>query len=88
MARRRVLFDPSNPPAITTTQGAVEDWTIENRAMENHEFHMHQIHFLQVDQNGRCGGQGQYLDTMQIPYWSGAGPYTPVSRCAWTSAGP
>ena len=23
-----VLFDPNNPPAITTTQGAVEDWTI------------------------------------------------------------
>ena len=40
-----VLFDPSNPPAIVTTQGAVEDWTIENRTLENHEFHIHQIHF-------------------------------------------
>ena len=25
------LFDPNNPPAIVTTQGSVEDWTIENR---------------------------------------------------------
>ncbi len=27
-----VLFSPDNPPAIITTQGAAEDWTIENRA--------------------------------------------------------
>ena len=45
-----VLFDPSNPPSIITTQGAIEDWTIENRALENHEFHMHQIHFLVLEQ--------------------------------------
>ncbi len=25
------LFSPDNPPAIVTTQGSVEDWTIENR---------------------------------------------------------
>ena len=41
-------FDPNNPPAITTQEGAVEDWTIENQSNENHEFHIHQIHFLQV----------------------------------------
>src|SRR5581483_2414852 len=33
------LFDPNNPPAITTTQGSVEDWTIQNRTGEDHEFH-------------------------------------------------
>ena len=46
------LFSPDNPPAIVTTQGSVEDWTIENRSMENHEFHIHQIHFLLLEQNG------------------------------------
>ena len=47
-----VLFNPDNPPAIVTTQGAVEDWTIQNRSQENHEFHMHQIHFLLLERNG------------------------------------
>jgi FtsP/CotA-like multicopper oxidase with cupredoxin domain len=73
------LFDPNNPPAITTTQGSVEVWTIENRALENHEFHMHQIHFLQVAQNGVPVHNGQFLDTIQIPYWSGTGPYPSVT---------
>jgi FtsP/CotA-like multicopper oxidase with cupredoxin domain len=73
-----VLFDPSNPPAIVTTQGSVEDWTIENRSLENHEFHMHQIHFLVLEQNGRSVDTGQYLDTVQVPYWSGTGPYPSV----------
>jgi FtsP/CotA-like multicopper oxidase with cupredoxin domain len=72
------LFDPSNPPAIVTTQGAVEDWTIENRALENHEFHIHQIHFLQLEQNGVKVPGGQFLDTIQIPFWSGTGPYPSV----------
>lgn len=74
-----VLFNPDNPPAIETTQGAVEDWTIENRALENHEFHIHQIHFLLLAQNGVPVPNGQYLDTIQIPYWSGSGPYPSVT---------
>src|SRR5271154_5356428 len=45
------VFSPNNPPAVITTQGSVEDWTIENRAQENHEFHFHQIHFLVMAQN-------------------------------------
>jgi FtsP/CotA-like multicopper oxidase with cupredoxin domain len=76
-----VLFDPNNPPAIITTQGAVEDWTIQNRAQENHEFHMHQIHFLLLEQNGVPvpPDQSQYLDMIQVPYWSGTGPYPSVT---------
>jgi FtsP/CotA-like multicopper oxidase with cupredoxin domain len=74
-----VLFDPNNPPAIVTTQGSVEDWTIENRAMENHEFHIHQIHFLELAQNGVPVSNGQYLDTINVPYWSGDGPYPSVT---------
>ena len=73
------LFSPDNPPAIVTTQGSVEDWTIENRSMENHEFHIHQIHFLLVDQNGIPVKNGQYLDMIQVPYWSGSGPYPSVT---------
>ncbi len=72
------LYSPDNPPAIVTTQGSVEDWTIENRAMENHEFHIHQIHFLVLEQNGVPVEDGQYLDTIQVPYWSGSGPYPSV----------
>jgi FtsP/CotA-like multicopper oxidase with cupredoxin domain len=76
-----VLFDPDNPPAIVTTQGAVEDWTIQNRAQENHEFHMHQIHFLLLERNGVPvpPEQSQYLDMIQVPYWSGTGPYPSVT---------
>jgi FtsP/CotA-like multicopper oxidase with cupredoxin domain len=76
-----VLFDPANPPAITTTQGSVEDWTIENRAGEVHEFHIHQIHFLLLAQNGVpvAADQQQFLDTIQVPYWTGSGPYPSVT---------
>jgi len=72
------LFSPDTPPAIVTTQGSVEDWTIENRSMENHEFHIHQLHFLVLEQNGVPVNSGQYLDTIQVPYWSGTGPYPSV----------
>ncbi len=73
------LFDPNNPPSIVTTQGAVEDWTISNHALENHEFHIHQIHFQVVAINGVPVHDGQYLDTINVPYWSGTGPYPSVT---------
>jgi FtsP/CotA-like multicopper oxidase with cupredoxin domain len=72
------LFSADNPPAITTTQGSVEDWTIENRSMENHEFHIHQIHFLLLEQNGIPVANGPFLDMVQVPYWTGSGPYPSV----------
>ncbi len=74
-----VLFSPDNPPAITTTAGAVEDWTVENRALENHEFHIHQIHFLVLGRNGVPVKDGQFLDTINVPYWNGTGPYPSVT---------
>lgn len=76
-----VLFDPSNPPAITTTQGNVEEWTIENRAGEVHEFHMHQIHFQlrKRDNVSVAPADRQFFDTIQIPYWTGTGPYPSVT---------
>jgi FtsP/CotA-like multicopper oxidase with cupredoxin domain len=75
-----VLFDPNNPPAVVTTQGAVEDWIIQNRTAEHHEFHMHQIHFLLEEVNGVPvpPEQQQFLDMIQVPYWPGSGPYPSV----------
>ncbi|MBB5330214.1 multicopper oxidase family protein [Tunturiibacter gelidoferens] len=71
------LFDPDNPPAIITTQGSVEDWTIENRALENHEFHIHQIHFLVLERDGKPV-EGEYRDMINVPFWSGSGSYPSV----------
>ena len=73
------VFDPTNPPDVITTQGSVEEWTIENRAQENHEFHFHQLHFLvQSQDNFEVNGspkvptiQGQFLDMIEIPFWDG-----------------
>lgn len=75
------LFDAANPPAIVTRQGAVETWTIENRAQEVHEFHIHQIHFMLMGVNGVPvpPSQQQFLDTINVPYWSGSGPYPSVT---------
>lgn len=67
------IFDPNNPPDITTTRGAVEDWTIENRTTEIHAFHMHQIHFLLLEVNGKRvpKEQQQFYDTYPVGYWDG-----------------
>jgi FtsP/CotA-like multicopper oxidase with cupredoxin domain len=75
-----VLFNPLNPPAIVTTQGAIEDWTIENRAQENHEFHLHQIHFLLLERDGVPvpASQQQLLDMVEVPYGTGKSPYPSV----------
>jgi FtsP/CotA-like multicopper oxidase with cupredoxin domain len=70
-----VLFDPNNPPAIVTTQGSVEDWTIQNRTGENHEFHQHQIHFELLARNGVpvAAADKQFLDMVQVPFCGGTG---------------
>lgn len=75
------LFNPNNPPAIVTTQGSVEEWTVENRALENHEFHMHQIHFMLMARNGVpvSAKDRQFLDMVDLPYWKGSGPYPSVT---------
>jgi FtsP/CotA-like multicopper oxidase with cupredoxin domain len=69
------LFDPNNPPAIVTTQGAVEEWTIRNITGEVHEFHMHQIHFLVEAVNGVeiPKKKQQLYDVFQVGYWNGQG---------------
>lgn len=74
-----VVFNPNAAPAITATQGTVEEWTVENHTVENHEFHFHQIHFLLESQNNfelnkdqpAPGIIGQYLDMVEVPNWDG-----------------
>ncbi|HWA04546.1 MAG TPA: multicopper oxidase domain-containing protein [Rhizomicrobium sp.] len=73
------LFDPNNPPAITTTKGAVEEWRIENRTQELHEFHMHQIHFLvtAIDDVPIPKKKQQLYDVFQVGYWDGVSATKP-----------
>jgi FtsP/CotA-like multicopper oxidase with cupredoxin domain len=73
------LFDATNPPAITTRVGAVEDWTISNQTGEPHAFHIHQIHFLVTAINGQTVTNPNLVDTVIIPPWSGTGPYPNVT---------
>jgi len=79
--QKPALFNASNPPAIVTTQGAVEDWTISNQTAEIHAFHIHQIHFLLLAVNGKRVplSQQQYYDTYPVGYWSGTGPYPSIT---------
>ncbi|MBV8978967.1 MAG: multicopper oxidase domain-containing protein [Alphaproteobacteria bacterium] len=74
------LFNPDNPPAIVTTRGAVEEWTIQNRSPEVHEFHIHQIHFLVEEVNGVPipKDQQQFYDTYQVGFWKGRGRYPSI----------
>ena len=74
-------YQMDDPPSIVTTQGATEDWTIENRSEENHEFHIHQIHFLLLARDGVKvpADQQQVIDTVDLPYWSGTGPYPSIT---------
>jgi FtsP/CotA-like multicopper oxidase with cupredoxin domain len=79
--QQNVAFYSGMPPAITTTQGAVEEWTIANHTHEVHEFHIHQIHFLVVAVNGVKipPKQRQWRDTYQVPYWTGKGKYPSIT---------
>jgi FtsP/CotA-like multicopper oxidase with cupredoxin domain len=72
-------FTANEPPAIVTQVGAVEDWTIENRAREIHAFHIHQIHFLVTAVDGKPVPQPMLRDTISIPAWDGRGPYHSVT---------
>jgi FtsP/CotA-like multicopper oxidase with cupredoxin domain len=68
----------SEKPVITTNVGAVEDWTIENHALETHAFHIHQIHFLMLEVDGQPVANQDLRDTIEIPFWTGKGPYPSV----------
>ena len=72
------VFSMTDAPAITTTVGAVEDWTVENRTGETHAFHIHQIHYLFLATSDVPETNVQLRDTVVVPAWSGTGPYPNV----------
>jgi FtsP/CotA-like multicopper oxidase with cupredoxin domain len=76
--QKQKIFEPNEKPVITTKVGAVEDWTIENRALETHAFHMHQIHFQVLEVDGKPVNDKDLRDTIEIPFWNGRGPYPKV----------
>jgi FtsP/CotA-like multicopper oxidase with cupredoxin domain len=73
-----LVFSPELPPAIVTSVGAVEDWTIENHSSEEHAFHIHQIHFLVLAINGVPLKTPVMQDTVLIPYWDGTKTFPKV----------
>ncbi|MBV9991842.1 MAG: multicopper oxidase domain-containing protein [Alphaproteobacteria bacterium] len=74
------VFDPNEPPAITTRVGAVEDWTIQNRVNDEHIFHIHQIHFLLEEVNGVAvpKDRRQFYDTYPVAAYGGSGDYPSI----------
>jgi FtsP/CotA-like multicopper oxidase with cupredoxin domain len=76
--QKQKVFEADEKPVITTKVGAVEDWTIENRALETHAFHIHQIHFRVMEIDGKKVPIHDVKDTIEIPYWEGTGPYHSV----------
>ena len=72
------IFEPNEKPPIVTKVGAVEDWTVENHALETHAFHIHQIHFMILEIDGKPVQNRDMRDTIEIPFWSGSGPYHSV----------
>jgi len=78
--QKQRVFQADEKPVIVTNTGAVEDWTIENRALETHAFHIHQIHFLLTAVDGKPIVDPAMRDTVEIPYWEGPGhPYHNVT---------
>jgi FtsP/CotA-like multicopper oxidase with cupredoxin domain len=78
--QRPRLYDPAEPPAIVTHQGAIEDWTIENHTTEVHAFHLHQLHFVVIAVNGKAVHDPALRDTVVVPYWDGQSkPYTSIT---------
>jgi FtsP/CotA-like multicopper oxidase with cupredoxin domain len=76
--QKQKVFQPNEDPAITTHVGAVEDWTIENRALETHDFHIHQIHFQVLEIDGKPAAHQDLRDSIEIPFWAGSGPFHSV----------
>jgi FtsP/CotA-like multicopper oxidase with cupredoxin domain len=72
------LFTMGQPPNIVVHSGTVEDWVIQNTALEDHIFHIHQIHFQVLEVDGQPINDPAIRDTVDLPYWSGSGPYPSV----------
>ena len=73
------VFTMNQQPNIVVHAGTVEDWTVENQAGEDHIFHIHQLHFQVMAIDGQPVNDPALRDTMDIPYWSGTGPYPSIT---------
>ncbi len=78
VGQKPALYRMGQAPNIVVHQGDVEDWEVENRALEDHVFHIHQIHFQVVEVDGRPAARPEIRDTINLPHWSGSGPYPSV----------
>ena len=67
------------PPDLVLHEGVVEEWTVENRSPEDHVFHIHQLHFQVLAVNGAPVSDPALRDTINVPHWSGSGPYPSVT---------
>jgi FtsP/CotA-like multicopper oxidase with cupredoxin domain len=71
-------YEMGAPPSLVLHQGVTEEWIIENRALEDHVFHIHQTRFQTLAVNGQSVSDPALRDTIQVPHWSGSGPYPSV----------
>ena len=65
-------------PNIVVHSGTVEDWVIRKPRSEDHIFHIHQIHFQVLEVDGQPVNDPAIRDTVDLPFWSGSGPYPSV----------
>jgi len=72
-------YEMGDPPALVLHQGTVEDWTVENQSSEDHVFHIHQLHFQVLAVNGVAVSDPALRDTVNVPGWTGSGPYPSVT---------
>ena len=78
LGQKPAVYDMNAPPNIIVHEGDVEDWIVENRAPEDHVFHIHQLHFRVLEINGKAVNDPAMRDTVDLPYWTGTGPYPSV----------
>ncbi len=76
--RKPRVFNATEPPAVVTKVGAVEDWIVANHSGEVHAFHMDRFHFLLLDVNGKRLLSPESRDTVIVPAWEGRGPFPTV----------
>jgi FtsP/CotA-like multicopper oxidase with cupredoxin domain len=73
------VFSMDGPPSIVVRSGTVEQWTISNESLLDHAFHIHQIHFRTLAINGTPVTDYTERDTIDVPHWTGSGPYPSVT---------
>ncbi len=73
-----VAYRMGADPSIVLHQGTTEDWIVENRTLEDHVFHIHQTRFHTLAINGDAVSDPALRDTIDVPHWSGSGPYPSV----------